>query len=80
MNDDILFGIGIGVFGIIIATALICIVAPFLEKENLCAYCNSGITDTADVVCCSDGRKYHAECYLRYIEEGENGKTNSETP
>lgn len=69
MNDDILFGIGLGVFGIIIATALICIVAPFFLKENLCVYCNSEIADTADVVCCYDGRIYHAECYLRYIEE-----------
>ena len=74
MNDDILFGIGLGVFGVIISTALICIVAPFLEKENLCAYCNSEIAETADVVYCSDGRRWHAECYLRYIEEKQDGK------
>jgi hypothetical protein len=69
MNDDVLFGIGLGVFGIIIATAMICIVSIFFEKENLCAYCKNTISEHADTVICTDGRRYHAECYLRYIEE-----------
>lgn len=73
MNDDILIRIAGLMLAIIITTAIICIISPFFEKGNLCAYCNSEIAETADVVCCSDGRRYHAECYLRYIEEDSNG-------
>ena len=78
MNDVVLIRIAGLILAIIITTAIICTISPFFEKENLCAYCNSEIAKTADVVCCSDGRRYHAECYLRYVEEGENVKTNSE--
>lgn len=50
------------------------------EFDYSCAYCQSTISEHADTVICTDGRRYHAECYLRYIEEGKNGKANSETP
>ena len=50
------------------------------EESSACAYCQNTISDHADTVICTDGRRYHAECYLRYIEEGKNGKANSETP
>lgn len=50
------------------------------EESSTCAYCQNTISEHADTVICTDGRRYHAECYLRYIEEGENGKANSETP
>lgn len=65
------------------ALVFVCIIGYAIvkdEQDGRCAYCNSEIAETADIVRCSDGRKYHAECYLRYIEEGKNGKTNSETP
>lgn len=50
------------------------------EENPACAYCQNPISEHADTVICTDGRRYHAECYLRYIEEGKNGKANSETP
>lgn len=50
------------------------------EFDYSCAYCGETIAEDADYVCMTDGRRMHAECYLRYIEEGDNGKTNSETP
>ena len=50
------------------------------EENSACAYCQSTISEHADTVICTDGRRYHAECYLRYIEEGENGKANSKKP
>lgn len=36
-----------------------------------CAWCHGSIEESSDYVCCSDGRQYHAECYLSYIKEGE---------
>lgn len=44
------------------------------EENSACAYCQSTISDHADTVICTDGRRYHAECYLRYIEEKQDGK------
>lgn len=38
-----------------------------------CAYCQNMISGHADTVICTDGRRYHAECYMRSIMEGENG-------
>lgn len=32
-----------------------------------CAYCNNQISESADIVRCSDGRRFHAECYLQYL-------------
>lgn len=43
------------------------------SKNGKCVYCNNSISESADIVCCSDGRRYHAECYLQYIKDGENG-------
>lgn len=47
------------------------------EESNACAYCQNTISEHADTVICTDGRRYHAECYLRYIEEGDNGKVEN---
>lgn len=51
---------------------------PFLSTKqnssNTCAYCQSTISEHADKVICTDGRMYHAECYMRYIEEKQDGK------
>lgn len=44
------------------------------EENSACAYCQSTISEHADTVICTDGRRYHAECYLRYIEEKQDGK------
>lgn len=41
------------------------------EGNSACAYCQNTIAAHADTVICTDGRRYHAECYLRYIIEGE---------
>jgi len=43
------------------------------EFDYSCAYCHGTIAEDVDYVCMTDGRKMHAECYLRYIEDGENG-------
>lgn len=47
------------------------------EENPACAYCQNTISEHADTVICTDGRRYHAECYLRYIEEGDNGKVEN---
>lgn len=47
------------------------------EEISACAYCQNAISKHADTVICTDGRRYHAECYLRYIEEGDNGKVEN---
>lgn len=46
------------------------------EEEPACAYCQNTISEHADTVICTDGRRYHAECYLRCIEEKQDGKQN----
>jgi len=48
------------------------------DSDASCAYCHSKIGEDADVVILADGRRLHAECYMRHIEEDGNGKTNSE--
>lgn len=47
------------------------------EENSACTYCQNTISEHADTVICTDGRRYHAECYLRYIEEGDNGKVEN---
>ena len=42
------------------------------EENSASAYCQNKINEHADTVICTDGRRYHAECYLRYIEEKKN--------
>lgn len=37
-----------------------------------CARCHGSIEESSDYVCCSDGRRYHAECYLSYTKEGQH--------
>lgn len=73
MNDDILIRIAGLMLAVIITTAIICIISPFFEKGNLCPYCKNKISGNTDVVCCSDGRVFHVDCYMRYIEEENNG-------
>lgn len=56
-------------------TLLVCICAAAIKfcldsNQSVCAYCQTTISEHADTVICTDGRRYHAECYLRYIEEG----------
>ena len=50
------------------------IVIELSEGNSACAYCQNTIAEHADTVICTDGRRYHAECYLRYIEEKQHGK------
>lgn len=63
-------------------TLLVCICAAAIKfcldsNQSACAYCQNPISEHADTVICTDGRRYHAECYLRYIEEGDNGKVEN---
>lgn len=34
-----------------------------------CAYCRGTIAEDVDYVCMTDGRRMHAECYMRAIRE-----------
>ena len=81
--DEILVRIGISLVcimaALIIVAASVKIYGEITGSTN-CAYCQNTISEHADTVICTDGRRYHAECYMRYIEEGENGKASSETP
>lgn len=38
------------------------------EESSACAYCQNPISEHADRVICTDGRQYHTECYIQYIE------------
>ena len=69
----------IGIILLFLAVGVGCAI-ELKEESSTCAYCQSTISEHADTVICTDGRRYHAECYLRYIEEGENGKANDEMP
>ena len=78
MNDDA--WIPILAFGLIVILIVVVAKVSANEKSGCCAYCQNTISEHADTVICTDGRRYHAECYLRYIEEGKNGKANSKKP
>lgn len=39
-----------------------------------CAYCHGVITEDADYVCMTDGRRMHTGCYMRSIREVSNEK------
>lgn len=54
----------------------ICVFAVIDDNQSRCAYCCSEISDSADYICMTDGRRFHAECYMREREEGYNGKAN----
>lgn len=41
------------------------------ETVYSCAYCHGTITDDADYVCMTDGRRMHTGCYMRFIREGD---------
>ena len=58
----------IGLISLIIATGVTLGLAVIVEESHTCAYCQSTISEHADRVICTDGRQYHAECYIRYIE------------
>lgn len=67
-----------GIIGLILLFLLaIAFGVSEISKSYACAYCQSTISEHADTVICTDGRRYHAECYLRYIEEGDNGKVEN---
>lgn len=66
----------IGIILLFLAVGVGCAIA-LKEESSACAYCQNTISEHADTVICTDGRRYHAECYLRYIEEGDNGKVEN---
>lgn len=66
----------IGIILLFLAVGVGCAIA-LKEESPACAYCQTTISEYADTVICTDGRRYHAECYLRYIEEGDNGKVEN---
>lgn len=74
----------IGIMACIITLVCICAFAIGFcfniidNKQSVCAYCHNTISENADIVILTDGRKIHAECYMRAIREDENGETNSE--
>lgn len=63
---------------IIVAVAFLALVALvgysviFEVKQESCAYCHAEISDYADYICMSDGRRMHAECFL----ESRGGKSS----
>ena len=63
----------------LIIVTVLCIsiaISPFVKEnkqEQLhCVYCDNEITEISDYVCCSDGRKYHVNCYLEYTNKEEH--------
>lgn len=44
------------------------------KSDYSCVYCCGTIAEGTDYVCMAGGRRMHAECYLRYIEEKQDGK------
>ena len=57
----------IGIILLFLAVGVGCAIA-LEEESSTCAYCQSTISEHADMVICTDGRRYHAECYIQYIE------------
>jgi hypothetical protein len=45
-----------------------------IKGATKCAYCHGTITDDADYVCMTDGRRMHTGCYMRSIREDINEK------
>lgn len=41
------------------------------KQTALCCYCHSAVSESADVVILTDGRRAHAECYLDEMRGGE---------
>lgn len=39
------------------------------KSDYSCAYCHGTIAEDGDYVCMTDGRRMHAECYMRAIRE-----------
>lgn len=39
--------------------------------EAQCAYCGKVIPHDADCVYCQNGDRYHCNCYMRFIREGD---------
>lgn len=65
MSKEAIMAIGII---LILLVGSIGIVIELSEENSACAYCQNTISEHADRVICTDGRQYHAECYIRYIE------------
>lgn len=72
MNDDA--WIAIIAFGLIVILIAVAATVSANDKSGCCAYCQNKISEHANTVICTDGRRYHAECYLRYIEEKQDDK------
>ena len=58
------------VFIIVVASAKI---YGEITGATNCAYCHGTITEDADYVCMTDGRRMHTGCYMRSIREDANG-------
>ena len=66
-----------------IGLALACVMAVFIivvasvkiygdiKGATNCAYCHGTITEDADYVCMTDGRRMHTGCYMRFIRDGD---------
>lgn len=74
--NDILAKIGLSISCImallIIVVACVKIYGEIKGATN-CAYCHGTITEDADYVCMTDGRRMHTGCYMRSIREDANG-------
>ena len=74
--NDILAKIGLSIACImavlIIVVASVKIYGEITGATN-CAYCHGTITEDADYVCMTDGRRMHTGCYMRSIREASNG-------
>ena len=74
--NDILAKIGLSIACIMaVLTIVVASVKIYGEIKGAtnCAYCHGTITDDADYVCITDGRRMHTGCYMRSIRDVSNG-------
>lgn len=74
--NDILAKIGLSLACVM--AVLIIVVASVkiygeIKGATNCAYFHGTITEDADYVCMTDGRRMHTGCYMRSIREVSNG-------
>lgn len=74
--NEILAKIGVtiasGIITFVIIVSIVHICREITGSTN-CAYCHGEITEDADYVCMTDGRRMHTGCYMRSIREEANG-------
>jgi len=71
--NDILAKIGVTIASAIISFIIIVAIANIYGEiigSTNCAYCHGTITEDADYVCMTDGRRMHTGCYMRFIRDG----------